>query len=426
METTPHSKRGPRLSSRDKRARTGSGHGSGSGEARVRRPGPGTRRGGRLPSRRPARWLGLVHEVIENSGRAAPADRVLKQVLKRAVELGVEDRREAARSVFEFYRWRGWLEPGQGITQQVREARALAERYEQTPGSFSDEVLMQRAVPAWVWKETAPDAAWCRMLQKPSNLWLRARPGERDRLVRELGRCTPGPSGLPDSLCYEGTEDLYRCPAFAEGRFEIQDLSSQAVGEMCGVRSGEHWWDVCAGEGGKTLHLAEKMRGRGVVWATDRAGWRLARLKRRAARAGVFNYQAFRWSAGDPVPFKVELDGALVDAPCSGLGTWQRNPHGRWTVGPADIEELAKLQQELLGIAASRVRRGGRLVYSVCTLTRRETTDVVRVFDRAQPEFEPLDVVHVLEPARTGSRLWIKPWVVGGNAMYVAAWRRRK
>jgi 16S rRNA (cytosine967-C5)-methyltransferase len=230
---------------------------------------------------------------------------------------------------------------------------------------------------------------------------------------------------LEDALRYDGIENIYVTPAFASGRVDIQDLSSQAVGWMCGVRAGQHWWDVCAGEGGKTLHLASIMGGRGVVWATDRSTWRLGRLKRRAARAEVFNYQAFKWSLGASVPFKIKVDGALVDAPCSGLGTWQRNPHGRWTVRPGDLEELAKLQQALLDAAADQVKRGGRLVYSVCTMTRRETTEVVRAFDRTRSDFEPLDVVHALEAARKGSRHWLKPWEAGGNGMFVAVWRRR-
>jgi 16S rRNA (cytosine967-C5)-methyltransferase len=368
----------------------------------------------------------LVREVLERAGREAPADRVLKDAAKRARDLSSADRREAARAVFEFYRWRGWMGDGGPIAKRIAEARALAERYEQSPASFKDPELLERAVPAWVWQEMAPDVNWCRMLQRPPVLWLRARRGQREALSRELGHCTNGPVGLPDSLRYDGVEDLFRTPAFVNGRVEIHDLSSQAVGGMCGVRPGEHWWDVCAGEGGKTIHLAAMMEGRGVVWATDRSSWRLARLKRRAARAEVFNYQAMRWAAGEPVPFKVEVDGALVDAPCSGLGTWHRNPHGRWTVQPGDLGPLAELQQALLLAAADRVKRGGRLVYSVCTMTRRETGDIVRAFEGARPDFEPLDVAHAMESARTGSRHWLKPWVLGGNGMFVAVWRRRK
>jgi len=374
---------------------------------------------------RSAQWVNLARDVIGQAGREAPADRVLKEILKRAGKPGEADRRTVAQAVFQYYRWLGWLGDESSVTRRILRAQELAERYERTPNGFPDSELLQRTVPAWVWKEMSADGSWCRMLQRPPVLWLRARRGRREELAKELGRCVPGPPGLPDALRYDGTDDIFRSPAFAEGRMEIQDLSSQAVGHMCGVRPGQHWWDVCAGEGGKTLHLAAIMQGRGVVWSTDRSSWRLARLKRRAARAEVFNYQAFRWSLGEPVPFRVQVDGALVDAPCSGLGTWQRNPHGRWTVRPSDVGELAKLQLEFLEVAADRVKRGGSLVYSVCTMTRRETTEVVRAFECSRSDFEPLDVGHALEAARQGSRHWVKPWQAGGNGMFVAVWRRR-
>jgi len=424
MERPHYKKERPQLCARDRVVRDGAERKPPGGDPRLRNRGQG-----RPPRRfagRSARWLSLARDVIEQSGPEAPADRVLKEILKGAQELTVAGRREAAQAVFQYYRWLGWLGEESGITKRILRARELAERYEGTPSGFSDLELQQRTVPAWVWQEMSADVSWCRMLQRPPVLWLRARPGQREELARELGRCVLGPPGLPDALRYDGTEDIFRSPAFTNGRVEIQDLSSQAVGRMCGVRSGQHWWDVCAGEGGKTLHLASIMEGRGVVWATDRSTWRLGRLKRRAARAEVFNYQAYRWSLGEPVPFTVKVDGALVDAPCSGLGTWQRNPHGRWTVRPSDVEELAKLQQDFLRVAADQVKPGGRLVYSVCTMARRETTEVVRAFERSRSDFEPLDVVHALEAARKGSRHWVKPWEAGGNGMFVAVWRRQR
>jgi 16S rRNA (cytosine967-C5)-methyltransferase len=355
-----------------------------------------------------------------------PADKVLRDVFRESRDLDPAYRGEVAEAVFRYFRWLGWLpEEGGNIEARLNQARELAERFEKTPQTFSDAELRARSVPAWVWRQLKPDAGWCKVLQAPPTLWLRARRGQRGALASELGDCVPGPEGLPDALAYTGKEDLFRTAAFMEGRVDIQDLSSQAVGLMCGVKPGQHWWDVCAGEGGKSVHLASMMGGRGVLWATDKAAWRLARLKTRAARAGIFNYQSAVWQSGDPVPFKVEMDGVLVDAPCSGLGTWQRNPHSRWTLRPEEVEELGVLQEKLLLEAAAKVKRGGRLVYSVCTLTRRETSEVVRAFEQGQPDFEPMDVQHPLEAARIGSRHWLKPWEEGGNGMFVAVWRRR-
>src|SRR5205823_5977071 len=128
---------------------------------------------------------------------------------------------------------------------------------------------------------------------------------------------------LPEALVYEGETDLFRTPEFHAGEFEIQDLSSQAVGWLCDPKPGETWWDACAGEGGKLLHLSDLMQNKGLIWASDRAAWRLQKLKRRTARAKVFNYRAALWDGGAKLPTKTKFDGVLVDAPCSGLGTWR-------------------------------------------------------------------------------------------------------
>ena len=112
------------------------------------------------------------------------------------------------------------------------------------------------------------------------------------------------------------------------------------------------------------------MANRGLIWASDRAEWRLQKLRRRAARAKVFNYRPARWDGGARLPTRTKFDGVLVDAPCSGLGTWQRNPHARWTTTVEDVRELAELQRRLLAHTAPSLKPGGRLIYAVCTLTR--------------------------------------------------------
>src|SRR5262249_48202538 len=162
--------------------------------------------------------------------------------------------------------------------------------------------------------------------------------------------------------------------------FELQDITSQAVGFICAPQPGQTVWDACAGEGGKTLHLSDLMENKGLIWATDRAEWRLQILKRRAARAGAFNYRAKFWNGSSKLPTKTLFDIVLVDAPCSGIGTWRRNPHARWTTTPNDIRELAQLQTQLLTHVASAVKPGGKLIYSACTLARAETSELVKAF----------------------------------------------
>ena len=192
----------------------------------------------------------------------------------------------------------------------------------------------------------ALDVAWLRAIQAEPTLWLRAQPGRAQMLQQVLGFTRPG--ALPDALAYTGEQDLFRTPEFHAGEFELQDIASQAVGLACAPAPGQTWWDACAGEGGKTLHLADLMQNKGVVWASDRHTGRLETLKRRAARAKLFNYRTVVWDGSARLPTKTKFDGILVDAPCSGVGTWQRNPQARWTTTPEDVEALATALEEAL------------------------------------------------------------------------------
>ena len=161
------------------------------------------------------------------------------------------------------------------------------------------------------------------------------------------------------------------------------------------------------------------MENKGVIWASDRSARGLAALRKRAGRAKVFNYRAVNWNGGPFLPTKTKLDGVLIDAPCSGVGTWQRNPHARWSTTLEDVRELADLQAQLLNHVACSLKPGGRLIYSVCTLTRSETTAVAEAFAATHPELESLAVLGGA-PQR-----FIWPQDVNANGMFIAAWKRK-
>ncbi len=165
------------------------------------------------------------------------------------------------------------------------------------PGSFTDEELKARTLPDWVGSEVELTVQWLRAIQGEPTLWLRARAGQGKALEERL----PGAKemSLPDALIYEGDEDLLRTAAFHEGQFEIQDIASQAVGVLCAPKPGETWWDACAGEGGKLLHLV----GPDAKQGTD--------LGQRPGGVAIKKFEA----ANSP--------GALFQLPGGGLG-WQR------------------------------------------------------------------------------------------------------
>jgi 16S rRNA (cytosine967-C5)-methyltransferase len=373
---------------------------------------------------------GLPERIIAACSRENPADRALRELLKEERDILPSDARAVAQTVFNYFRWRGWLDLDAPLNLQLRKARELAANFAADPNSFSDASLVERVAPNWIAEEMEITPAWARAIQAEPKLWLRAKPGQGRALCEKLGAAKLEKTLLPDAILYKGEEDLFKRPEFHAGEFEIQDIASQAVGWLCAPKPGETWWDACAGEGGKTLHLSALMQNKGLIWASDRAEWRLKNLKRRAARAQVFNFRAAPWDGSARLPTKTKFDGVLVDAPCSGVGTWQRNPHARWTTTLQDVQELAAIQKQLLANAASSVKPGGKLIFAVCTLTRAETTELVADFNaKFAADFEPL----VLPPISESQSLltsvptkFIWPQELDGNGMFIAGWRRKK
>jgi 16S rRNA (cytosine967-C5)-methyltransferase len=364
--------------------------------------------------------------MIRRSSREHPADAVLRSHLKTQRGLSKIQSTMVSRAVFAYFRWFGWLDRDQSLHDQIDHALQLGRNFSKNPRDVPDKDLKSHAVPQWLNREMEVTTDWLRVIQYEPKVWLRARPGQGRALATKLGDSKIfGLGALSDILEYRGDNDLFRTPEFHNGEFELQDINSQAVGLMCAPQPGQTVWDACAGEGGKTLHLSDLMQNKGLIWASDRAEWRLQILKRRAARAGVFNYRTKLWNGGPRVPTRTLFDVVLVDAPCSGIGTWQRNPHARWTTTPEDVHELAQLQLQLVTHAASAVKHGGKLIYSACTLARAETSEVVKAFRR--PDFKPLAIANPLTGASTASfEIYLLPQQFGGNGMFIAAWTRVK
>jgi 16S rRNA (cytosine967-C5)-methyltransferase len=365
--------------------------------------------------------------VVSGVDRDHPADAMLRQEFKSQRGLSQDQKAQITRAVFSYFRWRGWLGGTEDTTAQIRKALELAERFARQPESFIDEELVARALPTWVKDEMEVTAPLARSLQSEPKLWLRAKRGQGTAVATRLGDCRTLPGGeLADTLEYRGTRDLFLTQEFHSGQFELQDLSSQAVGFICAPVPGQTWWDACAGEGGKLLHLSDLMQNRGLIWASDRASWRLQKLKRRAARAQAFNYRSVPWNGGPKLPTKTTFDGVLLDAPCTGSGTWQRNPDGRWTTTSEGVRELSELQNQLLAHVAAAVKPGGKLVYAVCSLMHSETTLIAQTFEQRFGNFEPLEFPNPLEfGSSCRTQLALQPNTFGGNGMFVAAWRRK-
>ena len=178
-------------------------------------------------------------------------------------------------------------------------------------------------------------------------------------------------------------------PAFIKGLVEIQDEGSQLAALMAGAKPGEQVIDLCAGAGGKTLALAAAMENKGQLFATDDDKRRLAPIHDRLERAGVRNVQVRtpRGASDVLADLAGHADLVLIDAPCTGTGSWRRNPDAKWRVRPGALEQRIKDQSGLLDRAATLVKPGGRIAYVTCSVLAAENGEQVRGFLGRHPEF---------------------------------------
>jgi 16S rRNA (cytosine967-C5)-methyltransferase len=189
---------------------------------------------------------------------------------------------------------------------------------------------------------------------------------------------------------------------FIKGAVEVQDEGSQLAAMFTAAKPGEQVIDLCAGAGGKTLALAAMMGGKGRLIATDRDKRQLAPIFERLSRAGVHNAEV-RAPKGDSDPLadiKASADLVLIDAPCTGTGTWRRNPDAKWRMRPGALEVRLKDQAEVLDRAAGLVKPGGRIAYVTCSVLPPENGDQIRSFLSRQEGFS------IQPPNETASVLW--------------------
>ena len=196
--------------------------------------------------------------------------------------------------------------------------------------------------------------------------------------------------------------------AFIKGLMEVQDEGSQLAALLSAAKPGEQVIDLCAGAGGKTLALAAMMQGKGRLIATDSDKRQLAPIHERLSRAGVHNCEV-RTPKGQGMGDRDVLsdisgtaDLVMIDAPCTGTGTWRRNPDAKWRMRPGALEVRLRAQAQLLDRAASLVKPGGRIVYVTCSVLPAENNDRIRGFLTRHPEFA------VVPSAETTAALWDK------------------
>lgn len=303
-------------------------------------------------------------------------------------------------------------------------------------------------IPDWLWPvwfeslgEEAETEAAC--LNDPAGVDLRVNTlkAERDVVIEELSEAgiavEPTPVS-PVGLRLTDRKPLKGLAAYREGRIEIQDEGSQIAARLCDAKPGMKVVDFCAGAGGKSLHLAADLQNKGRIIACDTDKRRLDEAAARLKRAGAFcverrhlKSERDAWVKQRAARHNGGFDRVLVDAPCSGSGTWRRRPDDRWRLKPEALNRFGDLQFRICDSAARLVRPGGRLVYITCSLFRQENEAIVERFLAGRPDFYTVPVNTVWQetvggkcPA-SGDYLQLSPGRTGTDGFFVAILERR-
>jgi 16S rRNA (cytosine967-C5)-methyltransferase len=232
----------------------------------------------------------------------------------------------------------------------------------------------------------------------PLDLRVNAIKGTREEAAATLAELDPvptrwSPAGLRVALAADAKAPaIHAEPAFIKGMVEVQDEGSQLAALLAAAKPGQQVIDLCAGAGGKTLALAATMQNHGQLYATDTDKRRLAPIHERLARSGARNVQVRTpKSVGNEIAdLAGRADLVLIDAPCTGIGTWRRNPDAKWRVRPGALALRQKEQAAVLERAAALVKPGGRIAYITCSLLAEENGDQVREFLARQGDFAPV------------------------------------
>ena len=377
----------------------------------------------------------ILDEVIVSSrDDGPPADSIVTRYFKTRRYAGSKDRRAVRELVFRGVR-RSAERPASGraailgladddpdLNSLFGEPRGPGPRVEgEAPAPAG-------LVPSWLESEIDPLVGreeWPALLERaPLDLRVNIARTDRAAMLAAFEGAEPTPIG-PWGIRVAPETRVDESPAYRDGLVEVQDEGSQLIAFACGLLDGEAAVDLCAGAGGKSLALAAAAPGSAIL-ATDSNRQRLSKLPARAERAGA----SIEPKLLNPPNELAELadwlgraDLVLVDAPCSGSGTWRRNPEGRWRLTPERLDRVTELQQRLLVIGAELVRPGGRLVYAVCSILSREGAGAISAFQSRRSSWmkeEPL----ITAGRPSGEGRLLSPGHDGTDGFFIARLKR--
>ena len=296
------------------------------------------------------------------------------------------------------------------------------------PASITAEepVTPASTVPAWLAPKLSHVSTSALLERAPLDLRVNHQRASRDEVLAAFDGADPT-RFAPHGVRLATSMSIQQHPLVLDGKVEVQDEGSQLVALACRAEAGMIVVDLCAGAGGKTLAVAAEMAGQGRLVACDTDRGRLSRLPQRAARAGAPGIEARLLNPDREAEMLSDLadaaDVVLIDAPCSGTGTWRRNPESRWRLTPERLQRLTALQTRLIELGAGLVRPGGHLIYAVCSLLDEEGEEQIRRFVDGHPDWQGVRPFAAPGTERGGGVL-LSPGVDGTDGFFVARLQR--
>jgi len=377
-------------------------------------------------------------EILQNDSR--PADHLIDAFFRKRRYLGSHDRRELAESVYgilrhlrllQFYMAKvkpdsvdhpAWLFAAYKLHIEKTPPETLqAYSLPLSPSEIVDlatsdptdlgqqSLGLRTSFPDWLVEKLQKQLGesetekLLESLNQPPPLTIRVNTLKttREKCLSELSQrgheCTPTPLS-PDGIHLKKRANLFGLDLFRDGWFELQDEGSQIISLLLDPKPNWRIADVCAGGGGKTLHLAALMKNRGEIWAFDVAPLRLENLRKRARRCGIHNIRVQHLQPDEfPTPLLSTMDAILIDAPCTGTGVLRRNPDAKWKISAAMVSEMAVKQKQIIEHYAPLLKSGGRLVYATCSLLAEENEEVVQSFLALHTDFHSSAVATILQ-----------------------------
>ncbi|HBR13070.1 MAG TPA: RNA methyltransferase [Chryseobacterium sp.] len=364
-----------------------------------------------------------IHDALQETffQEKKYADKVIERLLKAHRKWGSQDRQTVSEIFYNIIRWKKRLEyyMGEGVKPNNVYKLILAyllwskshyKKFEEFDGIKVADILtklkkgtvptkaIEFSIPEWLAETLEKELGrnWEREMlalneQAPTVLrtnTLKTTPRELVADLRDENVECFTIKNYPDAVQLEEKKNVFLTSAFKDGLFEVQDASSQKIGELLDVKEGMRVVDACAGAGGKTLHLAALMKNKGQIIALDIYEWKLAELRRRAKRAGAHNIETRLISDNKVIKrLHEKADRLLIDAPCSGLGVLKRNPDSKWKIDQDFIDRIKGEQQQILQDYSKILKKGGQMIYATCSILPSENNEQVQLFLKNNPDF---------------------------------------